>query len=172
MSLLYTILVFFQQVFQRMQQAFICHVLQARVEPAHCQYITRAVLQLENFVLDKGAVRLFVEECPVEVLDLDLPYVFVERGWQVDDELDLIDCVEEACHWVFVEGFQLFAVDLHHFQISKLLLFTSVGGLQVRHEATSQPRRSSCSSTCCAEAKLSRVCPFEDAKPILELLYL
>ena len=108
----------------------------------------------------------------MEVLDLDLPYVFVERGWQVDDELDRVDCVEEACYWVFVEGFQLLAVDLHHFQISELLLFASVGCLQVWHEATGQPWRSSCSSTCCAEAELSCVCPFEDAKPVLELLHL
>ena len=98
----------------------------------------------------------------MEVFDLDLPYVFVERGWQVDDELDLVDCVEEAGHWVFVEGFQLFAVDLHHFHISELLLFASVGGLYGWHEAASQPRRSPCCSTCCAEAELSGVCPFED----------
>ena len=58
----------------------------------------------------------------MEVLYLYLPYVLIERRWQVDDELHLVHCVEEPGHRVLVHRLELLAVDLHHLHICQLVL--------------------------------------------------
>lgn len=53
----------------------------------------------------------------MEVFHFDLANVFIQCWRQIDNELELVNCVKKGCNRVIVQFFQFLTVDLNHFHV-------------------------------------------------------
>ena len=58
----------------------------------------------------------------MECLNANLSDIFIEGGWQRDNEFELVNCFQEGSYWIIVQPLQFLAVHLHHLHVRASVL--------------------------------------------------